>query len=774
MLTGADRAFAVVTTVDQWTRSLHADTTIVDGCVQLAPRPSTPAATHEPAPRAGLAFDAACRLLRTDPVAGTLHRHRWTPGGAAGPVRVDGDAVSLDAGATPPVVGDFALQAGGPAAPAPIRLGALAVTDDGLAHVVDHDGETVITLDPGTGRILRRAAVAPACEPAPLVDLAGQGAAIWVLAGPVPPAAGVGFVPAGAAPTAGPASQPFVLARAAYGADLVLVPLPASAAEAPAGSVPVAVTIGGDGRPIVLLRTPDGTPLVAIAGHRALLVPAGLSGATDVGVDGTGALVIAGAVGEPFARLTDEDGRYTAAAPLDGTGYDGSGIVTTPDGRIAFWTAGGLRIAFPVRSRLETAGHVTTYRLDAGEPGTRWGRLFVEACVPEGTRLTVLAVSGEPGLEEPPDGTFEAWAPPPGVDVTGIDPDDTPPQVPVADAVVLAGIDGAPLHRRATGRELAWSHVDGDDPFRVYDAPILAEPGRFLWVRLVLAGSGRWSPRVRALRVERPGHDLLQRLPRSWSRDEGAAGFLQRYLAPAEGELAGLRARAASRHLLVDPRTAPDDALDWLAGFVGLTVDRRIDSDRRRALIAAATQLFARRGTVGGLRLLLALATGVDVIVVERFRVRGLGGALLDDEVATAASWPVVGAGFRVGGAVSPATGAPAATAPSADAFATHAHRFSVIVPASLTSEQLDLLHDLLDEHRPAHTVVDVCTVDAGSRVGVGLHLELSSIVGRSGGFDPITVGDAVLGRDQALGTAASGVRPGGATIGAAHVGWGG
>jgi hypothetical protein len=59
-----------------------------------------------------------------------------------------------------------------------------------------------------------------------------------------------------------------------------------------------------------------------------------------------------------------------------------------------------------------------------------------------------------------------------------------------------------------------------------------------------------------------------------------------------------------------------------------------------------------------------------------------------------------------------------------------HAHRFSVLIPASLTEEQLDVVRRILEVHRPAHTIFDVCTVGAGMRVGRGLHVGISSMVG--------------------------------------------
>jgi len=98
-------------------------------------------------------------------------------------------------------------------------------------------------------------------------------------------------------------------------------------------------------------------------------------------------------------------------------------------------------------------------------------------------------------------------------------------------------------------------------------------------------------------------------------------------------------------------------------------------------------------------------------------------------------------------------------TGSAEDAFTTHAHRFSVIIPAVLTAEQLEVVRHILDVHRPAHTLVDVCTVDAGIRVGRGLHLGLTSVIGRSGGFTPLQTGASLLGRGSIIGRPEAGTR---------------
>ena len=317
------------------------------------------------------------------------------------------------------------------------------------------------------------------------------------------------------------------------------------------------------------------------------------------------------------------------------------------------------------------------------------------------------------------------------------------------------------VYRRDRGPETSWVRFAADDTFRTYEAPIQSDPGRYLWVTVELSGNTQATPRLRAIRAEYPSHDYLRKLPQTFSRDQRAASFLLRYLATFEGELGDWEARSITRRALIEAKSSPDEILPWLAAFVGLVLDERWSPAIRRHLIAEAIWLFRFRGTVPGLVRFLQICTQCAVVIIEKFRLRGLGAALGDDSTSSS----VLGIGFRVGGAV----GDPAAsllTSSADDAFVTHAHRFTVLVQGSLTQDQSDILQHLLDVHRPAHTLVDSCTVATGMRVGRGLLIGLTSIIGRSEQFMRFQVGSSVLGRGAILGRPEAGTVPGASVLG--------
>ncbi|MFG2794559.1 phage tail protein [Streptomyces sp. NPDC048419] len=67
----------------------------------------------------------------------------------------------------------------------------------------------------------------------------------------------------------------------------------------------------------------------------------------------------------------------------------------------------------------------------------------------------------------------------------------------------------------------------------------------------------------------------------------------------------------------IDPLLAPLDFLEWLASWVGITVDPNWPTDRARISVAQAVELFQVRGTVQGLRAYAEVLTGGDVEVAD-------------------------------------------------------------------------------------------------------------------------------------------------------------
>jgi phage tail-like protein len=488
-----------------------------------------------------------------------------------------------------------------------------------------------------------------------------------------------------------------------------------------------------------------------------------IPGATDLATDPSGELVIALQAGDPFRRYRRSGSGWVELEPVAAVGYDGGGIAFAPDGRITFTTADGVGWTGPSTAQHASDGSVVTYRLDSRQYRTIWGRVFIDACVPPNTSvdLRFLTADDDDEILDP----VEATGPDRGNRPVP-DPEATPP---LPSQLRMATARGPyRFYHRPTGRERAWQQIAADDPFETYETPVNAPPGRYLWLQLSLHGTARVSPRVRSLRVERPGHQLMKTLPKSWSRREDDAMFMQRFLGPAEGVLHQLDERSALRSILLDPHSTPQETLAWLASFAGLVLDRRWPDGARRQLVAEAYSLFRRRGTKWSLERILQIYLGRAPVIVETWQLRGLGGTVLGTQPDGLPA-PHVGAVMRSSGTLGRFT--LGGLQPGDDSYRAAAHRFTVLIPSTLSSEGYAVVRDVLDMHRPAHTMSGICQLGAGMRIGTQLRVALTTFVGPPSWFSPTVVGHTNIGDDEFIGTPALGSRLGDVVAGEVRVG---
>lgn len=255
---------------------------------------------------------------------------------------------------------------------------------------------------------------------------------------------------------------------------------------------------------------------------------------------------------------------------------------------------------------------------DGREPDCVWNRLMLDACIPPETEVTVesRAANDERELAE------AEWRPEPRPYLRG---------------------DGAEL---PFARCPATAAGDG-----TWELLFQKARGRYLQLRLTLKGNGRTTPRLRALRAYYPRFSYLEQyMPAVYREDEVSASFLDRFLSNFEGLYTSLEDRVAAAQLLFDVRSAPSEALDWLAGWFGLALDPSWDETRRRLLIKHAPTFFQARGTVRGLRWALRLALddcpsdeifdescptcargAGGIRIIERYRTRQTPGVVLGD-----------------------------------------------------------------------------------------------------------------------------------------------
>jgi phage tail-like protein len=127
------------------------------------------------------------------------------------------------------------------------------------------------------------------------------------------------------------------------------------------------------------------------------------------------------------------------------------------------------------------------------------------------------------------------------------------------------------------------------------------------------------------------GSSYLDHLPAQFREADEADGFLGRFLLAFEHVLHGLGAAGVAGFppglaaqlddvgRLLDPARTPAEFLDWLAGWVALTLAEDWTEDEKRRFLARAVPLYRYRGTAHGLVELLRAYTGDLPVTVYEF-----------------------------------------------------------------------------------------------------------------------------------------------------------
>ncbi len=372
--------------------------------------------------------------------------------------------------------------------------------------------------------------------------------------------------------------------------------------------------------------------------HRVAVMVPGLRETPVYDLDVTGSRLLPGGGLHP---LRDHDGGPFAHTAGEPPHYPTAPGHTLPLHRLSL-------PSFSSRGRAASA-----WPLDSGHEGTVWHRLYLEAAIPSLCAIRVdLATSevpaaplagdawqahvfgsedchpgaaGDPAAGDPAAGDPAAGDPAAGDPVRGVWVS-RPSELPFH-----PGLLACPREQQRAGLFTALIQRRG--------RRVSALVGRYLWVRLELAGDGMTSPELAALRAWAGRFSYVDRyLPELYHEQVFGAGadapgpatgadFLERFLGNFEGFLTPLEDRVAHADLLTDPGAAPAGALEWLAGWIGLRLEPGMGERCRRALLQAAPELYRRRGTLPGLELALDLATsgavsGGEVIVLEDFRLR--------------------------------------------------------------------------------------------------------------------------------------------------------
>jgi phage tail-like protein len=253
---------------------------------------------------------------------------------------------------------------------------------------------------------------------------------------------------------------------------------------------------------------------------------------------------------------------------------------------------------------------------DGQEPGCVWHRLLFDGSIPSGTQVLVASRAAD-------------------------------------DKAVLAAADWNPEpqpYLRFTGSELPYykpSLTCCAGRTGTWELLFQAAVGRYLQVQLTFVGNSRSTPRIQSLRAYYPRFSYLRRyLPAVYQDNASSASFLDRYLANPEGFFTVLEGRIQQVQELFDARTVPDEYLEWLAGWLGISFDFTWTNATRRFFLENAPRFFQTRGTPDGMVRMIRLALDqcasqalfdpadaehFSVRVVEHFLLRNAPGVTFGD-----------------------------------------------------------------------------------------------------------------------------------------------
>ena len=355
-------------------------------------------------------------------------------------------------------------------------------------------------------------------------------------------------------------------------------------------------------------------------------------------------------------------------------------------------------LSYPRMIRLPRIGVYISELFDSGEVGSQWHRLVLDCEIPDTSRILIQTYTSDRAIED-------------------------------------SEVD-----------ELEWSVtmlVSTDENSRLPEVLIQSEAGRYLRVRLELLGDGFTSAKINNIQVFGPRNSSLRYLPAPFHQDPESAYFLDRmlsYFDTVQEEVSFL-IRDFTRYL--DPSSVPaGDFLSWLGEWFDWQFLAQWPDELRREMIQRSIEFYKLRGTLEGIRLMLQWHTGLNAEqpqIIEHFRLREYERlqqrrpytAMQGIATLFVAEKPLV---------------------PPSDSID---HCFTVVLPDSVVPDQesADLIRQLINAQKPAHTSYQLRVFHQGVRIGKQSSIGVDMWIGH---YPAEALGAMKLGQSSGLISAAS------------------
>lgn len=443
------------------------------------------------------------------------------------------------------------------------------------------------------------------------------------------------------------------------------------------------------------------------------------------------------------------------------------------------------------RSYLNNASTYNQRTIDSGKRQTEWHRLYLEALIPTHCGIKVHLAASDTAINL--DGTAPnnlEW-----FEHRFGETFQYPPSPTIPTGAWVRNPSEIPFHPGLLQHCKREPDKSGLFTVLVQRAgkSVRALRGRYLAVRVELIGDGLTTPEVASLRVYASRFSLVKNyLPELYQEtvfppnsEQGTANgtgastpadFLERFVDNFEGVLTEMEDRVAASYLLTRAESTHDDALPWLASWIGLSYDPTFPKDRRREMLRAAPSLYQRRGTLKGIQQALDVATGGmvsngSVIVVEEFRLRRTFATILGANLENDSDPLLPGfsrsANSYVGDTLflgeehrqeflalfgaqvfQGMTAAQMAQAQLAiwDFYERLAHRITVLVHNEVLPQDFGLINRVVQLEKPAHVIASVQRATYPFMVGIASLLGVDTYLRNKPELKPVRVDESRIG----------------------------
>ena len=394
--------------------------------------------------------------------------------------------------------------------------------------------------------------------------------------------------------------------------------------------------------------------------------------------------------------------------------------------------------------------------LDSGDYNTVWHRVYLDACIPPGCKLSVEVKAFDDTRAEGEDWQLQA----------------APGWQPIRSE--LAFYDGrfAPEKPHQGLFEVLLQRSTG---------VVRQIRGRYLKLRLTMQGDGRHSPAIACMRVYFPRFCWQQNyLPEHFHQQQAlsalpapanGADLRERLLASFEGMMTPIETGIASAECWLYPMATPARRLPRLAASIGAELPVHWPLVRKRRWLAAQGELQRRKGSFAGLCLALDIATDGAlslgrVVPVENYRLRRTLATILgidmndDDHPLTLGTGQsgnsIVGESLILSdeeaqqflALFAPELAETAQQRATLEAFFDrYAHRLSVLVHSDARPLR-NTIEKLLQQQVPAHIEWKIIETDHPFVPGLSPLLGIDTYLEKQPPWRQVVLGDTYLGRE--------------------------